>query len=109
VVNASGDWEFRPMQSSMRVKPGKLYNTSYYAKNLAQHTVIGQAVPSVAPLVASKHFSKTECFCFTRQVFEAGAEKDMPLTFVIDPAIPASVEMVTLSYTFFDTGEKPES
>lgn len=109
VINASGEWEFRPNQARMTVSPGKLYTTSYYARNLADRVVVGQAVPSVAPLVASKHFNKTECFCFNNQVFEAGADMDMPLTFVIDPALPRSVETVTLSYTFFDTGERPES
>lgn len=109
VINASGNWEFRPNQTRMVVKPGKLYTTSYYAKNLAEHSVVGQAVPSVAPSVAAKYFNKTECFCFSRQVFEATGDKQMPLTFVIDPELPRSVDTVTLSYTFFDTGEQPEN
>jgi len=108
VINAGGQWEFRPAQARMTVHPGKLYTTSYYAKNLSDSTVVGQAVPSVAPTVASKYFNKTECFCFSRQVFPADGDKDMPLTFVIDPELPRSVETVTLSYTFFDTGEQPD-
>lgn len=105
-VNVSGPWEFRPAQASLKVQPGKQYNISYVARNLADHQVIGQAVPSVAPRQASKYFNKTECFCFTKQVFEASEEKDMPVTFVIDPALPKSVDSVVLSYTFFDTGDK---
>lgn len=105
-VNVSGPWEFRPAQASLKVQPGKQYNISYVARNLADHQVIGQAVPSVAPRQASKYFNKTECFCFTKQVFEANEEKDMPVTFVVDPALPKSVDSVVLSYTFFDTGDK---
>jgi len=108
VINAGGQWEFRPVQARMTVRPGKLYTTSYYARNLSGNPAVGQAVPSVAPTVASKYFNKTECFCFTRQVFAVDGDKDMPLTFVIDPGLPRSVETVTLSYTFFDTGEQPD-
>lgn len=105
-VNVSGPWEFRPAQDSLMVQPGKPYNISYIATNLADHQVVGHAVPSVAPRMASKYFNKTECFCFSPQAFAASEEKDMPVTFVVDPAIPRSVDSVVLSYTFFDTGEK---
>ncbi len=105
-VNVSGPWEFRPGQDSIQVQPGKQYSISYVAKNLADEQVVGQAVPSVAPRQASKYFSKTECFCFTNQVFEANEEKDMPVVFVVDPALPKSVDSIVLSYTFFDTGDK---
>ncbi|HBR96991.1 MAG TPA: cytochrome c oxidase assembly protein [Gammaproteobacteria bacterium] len=105
IINGYGGWEFAPNQVSMRVHPGKLYNTSYFARNLSNFAVAGQAVPSVAPSAAAKYFNKTECFCFTRQVFEAGGERDMPLTFIIDPDIPHTIDTVTLSYTFFKLDE----
>lgn len=105
-VNVSGPWEFRPAQASLKIQPGKPYSVSYVAKNLADRQIVGQAVPSVAPRQASKYFSKTECFCFTNQVFEANEEKDMPVVFVVDPALPKSVDSIVLSYTFFDTGKE---
>ena len=107
VINGGGGWEFSPNQASMKVNPGKMYNATYFAKNLGSNAVVGQAVPSVAPSAAAKYFNKTECFCFTRQEFEAGGERDMPLTFIIDPDLPDTIDTVTLSYTFFNTGEKP--
>ncbi len=61
----------------------------------------GQAVPSVAPGMAAKYFSKTECFCFTRQTLGPGEGKEMPLRFVVDPALPENVRTVSLSYTFY--------
>jgi cytochrome c oxidase assembly protein subunit 11 len=64
--------------------------------------MIGQAVPSVMPSVASRYFNKTECFCFVNQSFGAGERREMPVSFVIDPSLPRDVETVTLSYTFFD-------
>ncbi|MCB1756854.1 MAG: cytochrome c oxidase assembly protein [Gammaproteobacteria bacterium] len=107
IVNGGGGWEFQPNQKSMKVHPGKMYNTSYFAKNLSKKGVVGQAVPSVAPSAAAKYFNKTECFCFTRQEFEGGGSRDMPLTFIVDPKIPHTIDTVTLSYTFFNTGEQP--
>ncbi|MBS1247985.1 MAG: Cytochrome oxidase biosis protein Cox11-CtaG, copper delivery to Cox1, partial [Proteobacteria bacterium] len=44
---------------------------------------------------------KVECFCFNRQAFQAGEERAMPVTFIIDPELPPEVRTVTLSYTFF--------
>jgi cytochrome c oxidase assembly protein subunit 11 len=64
--------------------------------------VAGHAVPSVSPCAMARYFQKAECFCFERQDFVAGEEKDMPVVFIVDPEIPAEVSTVTLAYTFFD-------
>lgn len=102
-INASGSWKFEPTVKQMVVKPGQTYQTSYYAENLSNATTVGQATPSVSPSEAAKYFNKTECFCFTQQLFEPLASKDMPLVFIIDPDLPLTVDRVTLSYTFFNT------
>ncbi len=107
VVNSSAAWTFEPVQRSMEVEPGKTYNASYNVKNLSSQPAVGQAVPSVAPSAAAKYFNKIECFCFTRQEFEANGSKEMPLVFFIEEDLPRSIDRVTLSYTYFDTGEKP--
>jgi len=62
---------------------------------------VGSATPSVAPARASGYFLKTECFCFTAQTLHAGEEREMPVRFIIDPALPRDVKTITLSYTFF--------
>ena len=72
----------------LEVHPGEVTEINYYATNTADSAVTGQAVPSVAPGQAAKYFSKTECFCFTRQLLEPGEGKEMPLRFVVDPALP---------------------
>ncbi len=100
-VNAHGAWEFEPVVTKMNVYPGKLYTIEYTARNVLEKPTVGQAVPSVAPGVAARYFQKTECFCFTEQAFEATEERLMPVTFIVDPELPADVEMITLSYTFF--------
>lgn len=106
IVSAGGNWKFSPNETEMRVKPGQQYLTSYYAENLSTIPVVGQASPSVSPSAAARYFNKTECFCFTRQEFEAKGSRDMPVTFVIDPDIPINVDRVTLSYTFFKSADQ---
>ncbi len=100
-VNSKLPWQFTPGQASMRVQVGRQYETTYAARNTADRAIVGSAVPSVAPARASGYFSKTECFCFTAQTLQAGEARDMPVRFIIDPALPAGVKTVTLSYTFY--------
>ena len=101
VVHSELPWEFRPMVRRIKVHPGEVTEVNYYAMNKTDNTVAGQAVPSLAPGLAAKYFSKTECFCFTRQSLGPGEGKEMPLRFVVDPALPENVRTVSLSYTFF--------
>ncbi len=99
--HSSLPWQFKPDVREMVVHPGELAGAVFYAQNLDEQILVGQAVPSVAPNVASIYFNKTECFCFTEQELAPGERREMPVRFVIDPDIPASVTTVTLSYTFF--------
>jgi cytochrome c oxidase assembly protein subunit 11 len=100
-VNSKLPWEFEPHQLSMKVRPGELYETTYYARNKSGRDIVGSATPSVAPARASQYFNKTECFCFTAQTLAAGETRDLPVRFIVDPDLPADVRTVTLSYTFF--------
>jgi len=87
----------------MRVHPGKLYDTHFYARNLTGGASVAQAVPSIAPGIAARYFRKTECFCFSPQKFAAGEAREMPVRFIVDPQLPANVDKLTLSYAFYDT------
>ncbi|MCX7671032.1 cytochrome c oxidase assembly protein [Silanimonas lenta] len=100
-VNSRLPWSFEPEQLSMEVVPGQAYEVNYVAGNLDAGPVVGNAAPSVAPVVAAGYFVKTECFCFTEQLLAPGERKVMPVRFIVDPALPANVRTITLSYTFF--------
>ena len=104
-VNSRLPWEFRPNVALMEVHPGQVYETTYFARNLSETVTVGQARPSVAPSVASLHFNKTECFCFVEQEFAPGEARDMPVRFVLSRDLPADIATVTLSYTFFNSGQ----
>ncbi|MCP5425196.1 MAG: cytochrome c oxidase assembly protein [Gammaproteobacteria bacterium] len=104
-LNESAPWEFHPEIAKLKVHPGEFYHIAYYAKNLTDQPLVGQAIPSVAPGLAASHFQKIECFCFSKQDFKPGEGRDMPVTFRIDTALPAEITTVTLSYTFFKLNE----
>jgi cytochrome c oxidase assembly protein subunit 11 len=97
-----GSWEFRPAVGSMQIHPGRLYETEFIAHNLTGRDTVAQAVPNIAPGQAAGYFRKTECFCFIPQKFAVGESRPMTVRFVVDPAIPRSVDRITLSYTFYD-------
>lgn len=101
-VNGALKWEFAAQSPQMTVHPGGVYEALFTARNIAGTATVGQAVPSVSPNTAAAYFNKTECFCFTRQAFDAGESKVMPVRFVIDRNLPQQVRTITLSYTFFD-------
>ncbi|MGY0613079.1 MULTISPECIES: cytochrome c oxidase assembly protein [unclassified Luteimonas] len=100
-VNSSLPWSFRPNQARMQVQVGQQYETTYFAHNDSERSIVGTATPSVAPARASGYFAKTECFCFTAQTLTAGETRDMPVRFIIDPSLPDDVKTITLSYTFY--------
>jgi cytochrome c oxidase assembly protein subunit 11 len=101
-VPDNGAWRFAPKLAAMQVHPGKLYSADFTATNLSGRDTVGQAVPSVAPSVAMQHFRKTDCFCFTPQPFRKGEVRDLPVRFVVDRALPADVDRVTLSYAMYE-------
>lgn len=101
-VNSGLPWRFEPQEVMKEVHPGRLYETTYLATNESDRTVVAQAVPSVAPGKASLYFNKTECFCFTEQVLAPGESREMPVRFIIDPQLPARVNLVTLSYIVYE-------
>ena len=100
-ANSKLPWKFAAEQKSMRVQLGRQYQALYFARNTGDRSIVGNAVPSVAPARASGYFSKTECFCFTAQTLAAGEGRAMPVRFIVDPDLPADVSTITLSYTFY--------
>ncbi len=95
-------WRFQPLQRSVQVHPGELVQIDYEVSNTRGVPITGQAVPSYGPQLAGRYFRKMDCFCFTQQTLAPGERRTMPVAFVIDPELPADVNTITLSYTFFE-------
>ena len=104
-------WKFWPEQKSIRVGVGETALAFFKARNNSDKPVIGMAVYHMIPPESGLHFNKIQCFCFEEQLLNPNEEVDMPVFFYIDPEIvddPAmrNVSNITLSYTFFKTGQR---
>ena len=105
-ANSRGPWEFKPALRSLQVHPGELATVMYEFQNVQNRRMSAQAIPSYAPMQASTHFNKLECFCFQQYTLEPGEKKSWPVVFVIDNKLSKDVTTITLSYTFFEVGGK---
>ena len=79
----------------------------FLVSNTSDRTIVGQAVPSVTPGQAAKHFQKIECFCFTQQTLAPGEAREMPLVFIVKPGLDPDIRNITLSYSFYSLETPP--
>jgi len=108
-ANTQGPWRFRPTVASMKVHPGEMTQIVYEVVNKQSYKMDAQAIPSYAPQQAGNYFKKMECFCFKQQTLGPNEARQMPVVFYLDPALPKDVKTITLSYTFFEVGMKPQA
>lgn len=102
-------WEFSALQQKVSVNPGEIGEAVFVVENKSARTIVGKAIPSVAPTQASVYFNKTDCFCFTEQTLAPGESMEMVVRFVVDVGMPRRFSALTLSYTFFDITDKVAS
>ena len=95
-------WQFRALTPVVGVHPGELKQVMFEIVNATDRPLTGQAIPSYGPQEAAQYFRKLECFCFSTQTLQPGERRQMPVVFVVDPALPRDIATITLSYTFFE-------
>jgi cytochrome c oxidase assembly protein subunit 11 len=100
--NEGMPWEFGPTKTMMKVNPGAVNNTVFFARNPLPDAMVAQAIPSVSPARAAEYFHKTECFCFNQQPLDGESSAELPLQFILDQDLPRDIGTITLSYTIFD-------
>ena len=112
-ANVAGglDWDFKAVDKPVTLNVGETAEIAYQVVNLASVPTSGTSTFNVTPAAAGIYFNKLECFCFTQQTVEAGGTVHMPVIFFVDPDIDkdpqmASIDTITLSYTFFPDGEE---
>ena len=94
--------EFKPEHFSMKVHPGEMVYTHYVVENVTRQPFVGQAIPSVTPANGASYLQKVECFCFDQQSFAPKEVRNLPIVFYISNDIDASLNTLTLAYTFFE-------
>ena len=100
-VNSGLPWHFQPAQNTMDVAVGEPSEALYLAMNPTPQDMVGHATYNVTPPEASLYFVKTECFCFTQQALKASETREMPVYFYVQADLPAHINEITLSYTFY--------
>jgi cytochrome c oxidase assembly protein subunit 11 len=95
-------WDFKPLQKTVQVHPGQMIEVVFEVRNNTASDMLGQAIPSYGPQVAAQYVKKIECFCFKRQELKPNETRQMPVQFVVDPQLPRDVNVITMSYTFFE-------
>jgi cytochrome c oxidase assembly protein subunit 11 len=95
-------WTFKPLEPHVSVHPGEVRQVVYEVRNTLDRPVTGQAVASFGPQNAGRYFTKIECFCFREQTLGPGEVRRMPVVFIVERGLPADMNTITLSYTFFE-------
>ncbi len=90
-----------PDLRTTRLDTGTAYKVAYEISNLTDRHVTGTAVPSYSPQRAGKWVRKLHCFCFEEVDLMPNEARVDPVVFIVDRDIPADIEVVSLSYTFF--------
>jgi len=99
-------WEFRPLETVVKVHPGEQREVFFRATNRSSETVTGTATYNVTPTKTGIYFDKLQCFCFNAQQLGPGESRDMGVVFFVDPDLltdpgTSNVRTITLSYTMF--------
>jgi len=103
-VNSSLPWVFQAKEKVSEYNLGVPSKALYLAMNPSNEAMTGQATYNITPPEASLYFVKTECFCFTEQILQAGESREMPVYFYIKSDLPEYIKDITLSYTFYRQG-----
>jgi cytochrome c oxidase assembly protein subunit 11 len=102
IVPPASAFDLVPVQGTMTLQPGRLYEARFRIRNNSTVPVLAQAVPSVAPASTAKYLQKTECFCFTPQSFAASEEREFTVRFIVAPDLPGQVDRMTLAYSLYE-------
>ena len=105
-LNEATPLDFHAETKQLKIHPGAYYTVNFIAENKTDQVLEAQAIPSFSPGAIAEFFKKTECFCFSKQLFKAREKKLMPMRFVVNPALPEQYKTITLAYTFFDNTDR---
>ena len=102
----TSSWIFKSETSQVKIRTGVQQSVLFVFENTTDKDMVGQVIPSVSPGRGAEYFHKTECFCFEQQLLAAGERIELPVRFIIDPALPKEIGSLSLGYTLFDITDK---
>jgi cytochrome c oxidase assembly protein subunit 11 len=95
-------WEMHAITPSLDLHPGELQQAKFRVVNLSDQALTGQAIPSISPGNAARHFAKLDCFCFAQQGLAPHESKELTVTFIVQPELDRDVRTITLGYALFN-------
>ena len=109
-VHPSLPWDFKPIKSNIKIKPGDVTTAEYLVENLGDKETSGVATFVYFPSKFGTYINKINCFCYDLQTLKPGAQDKYTLLFFIDPEVTKDsetkdVKEVTIQFTFFDHKE----
>jgi len=100
--------DFYPSTSYLPIHPGEIYTLYYHLVNKSDRSYVLQAIPSMAPPLASSYIRKLECFCFQPQPLGPYEHRILPLKIVMNPTLPDYIQTISLSYALFELDERSQ-
>ena len=109
-VHPKLSWNFKPVKSTIIVKPGEVTVIEYIVENLGDINTTGIATFAYFPNQFGNYVSKINCFCYDAQTLKPKQKDKFTLVLLIDPEVTKDsktkdLKEVTIQFTFFDYKE----
>jgi cytochrome c oxidase assembly protein subunit 11 len=96
-------WQFQPADAQLEISTGQQYKTHFTLHNPTNAIMEFTSIPSISPGLAAEYLIKTECFCFQKQILQAGEKVEMPVVFQLRNDTPIDYKKLTLAYRIYAT------
>jgi cytochrome c oxidase assembly protein subunit 11 len=96
-------WKFQPADAQLEISTGQQYKTYFTLHNPTNAIMEFTSIPSISPGLAAEYLIKTECFCFQKQILQAGEKVEMPVVFQLRNDTPKDYKKLTLAYRIYAT------
>ena len=109
-VHPNLNWDFQPIKSNIKVKPGEVTTVEYMVKNLGSSETTGIATFAYFPNKFGNYINKINCFCYDAQTLKPNQKNKFTLILLIDPEVTKDsmtrgIKEATIQFTFFDYKE----
>ena len=107
-------WNFKPLISKIKIKPGEVTTVEYIVENLGNKETTGIATFVYFPNQFGNYISKINCFCYDAQTLKPNQKDKFTLILLIDPEVTKdsktkNIKEATIQFTFFDYKEYKEN
>ena len=109
-VHPNLSWEFKPVKSKIKIKPGEVATIEYIVKNIGTKDSTGIATFAYFPKQIGSYISKINCFCYDAKTLKSKEKDKFILVLLIDPEATKdsktkNIKKATIQFTFFDYKE----